>query len=72
MILVQILKVLPAASEFEIYDVDKLVLKGKIALSDKSIICDDIKDDMHFQNIYQSFHVESIDKIENIWEIKIR
>lgn len=72
MILVQLLKVLPAASAFKIYDENRPVLEGQIARYDKSLMFKDIKDDLLFQRTYQSFHVELVDKVDDIWIINVR
>lgn len=72
MILVQLLKVLPAASTFKIYDENRPVLEGQIARYDKSLMFKDVKDDLLFQRTYGSFHVELVDKVDDIWIINVR
>lgn len=72
MILMQIMKILPAASHFKVFDENRPVLEGSIAMSDKSVMFKSIQDDLKFQKVYGSFHVELIDKVDGIWIINIR
>lgn len=72
MILVQVLKVLPAGADFTIFDMNRPVLTGSLTRSDKSIIWPDIDSDIRYQKIYGSFHVELIDKVDDKWIINIR
>ena len=72
MILIQLLKVLPATSAFKIYDNNKPVLEGQLAQYDKSVMFKDVHDDMLFTNCYAAFHVELIDKVDGIWIINVR
>ena len=72
MILIQILKILPASSMFKILDEHKPVLEGMLSRYDKSIMFKTVDDDMKFQQIYSSFHVELIDKIDDVWIINVR
>ena len=55
MILVQLLKVLPAASAFKIYDENRPVLEGQIARYDKSLMFKDVKDDLSFKGYINLF-----------------
>ena len=72
MILIQVLKILPAASNFKIFDEHKPVLEGTISRYDKSLMFKNMDDDLRFQRVYQSFHVELIDKEDDIWLINVR
>lgn len=72
MILIQILKILPASSMFKVMDDNKPVLEGMLARYDKSIMFKTVDDDIKFQKIYASFHVELIDKVDDIWIINVR
>ena len=72
MILMQIMKILPAASHFKVLDDNRPVLEGSIAMSDKSVMFKSIDDNLQYINIYGSFHVELIDKVDGIWIISIR
>lgn len=72
MILMQIMKILPAASHFKILDANKPVLEGSIAVSDKSVMFKSVQDDLMYQKVYGVFHVELIDKVDGIWIINIR
>lgn len=72
MILVQLLKVLPAASTFKIFDDNKPVLEGAISQYDKTLMFKNVDDDLRFQKVYSSFHVELVDKEDNIWLINVR
>ena len=72
MILIQLLKVLPAASAFKIYDENRPVLEGQISMYDKSLMFKNVQDDLTFRKMYQSFHVELVDKVDDIWIINVR
>lgn len=72
MILVQVLKVLPAGADFSIFDMNRPILTGHIARSDKSIMWPDIDSDIKYQKMYAGFHVELIDKVYDKWIINIR
>ena len=72
MILIQLLKVLPAASAFKIYDENRPVLEGQISMYDKSLMFKNVQDDLAFRKMYQSFHVELVDKVDDIWIINVR
>ena len=72
MILVQLMKILPAASHFKVYDENRPILEGSISQFDKSVIFKSVNDDISYQRMYSSFHVELLDKIDDIWEINIR
>ena len=72
MILIQLLKVLPAASAFKIYDENRPVLEGQISMYDKSLMFKNVQDDLAFRKMYQSFHVELVDKVDDIWIIYVR
>ena len=72
MILMQIMKILPAASHFKVLDDNKPVLEGSIAMFDKSVMFKSIQEDLKYQKVYGSFHVELIDKVDGIWIINIR
>ena len=72
MILVQLLKILPAASAFKIYDENKPVLDGSISMYDKTLMFKSINDDLKFQKVYGNFHVELVDKVDDIWIINVR
>lgn len=72
MLLVQMLKVLPAGSTFKILDEYKPVMEANLSNYDKSIIFKNINDDLMYQKLYQTFHVELVDKIDDIWIINIR
>ena len=45
MILLQLMKILPAASAFKIYDDNKPVLEGTLSTFDKSLMFKSINDD---------------------------
>ena len=49
MIVMQIMKVLPAGAHFKILDEYKPVLEGSIAMADKSVMFKDINDDLKYQ-----------------------
>ena len=72
MILVEILKVLPAASCFKVLDDNKPVLEGSISNFDKTLMFKDANEDLKFQRVYSSYHVTLIDKEEGIWIINVR
>lgn len=72
MILIQLLKILPASSMFKIMDDNKPVLEGMLARYDKSLMFKTVDDDFKFQKIYSTFHVELVDKIDGIWIINVR
>ena len=72
MILIQLLKILPASSMFKIMDDNKPVLEGMLARYDKSLMFKTVDDDFKFQKIYSTFHVELVDKIDSIWIINVR
>ena len=73
MILQQLLKILPAASDFKVMDEYKPVLEGYISRYDKSIaIKGDISNFLLYNNVYQTFHVELVDKVDDIWIINVR
>ena len=61
MILLQLIKVLPAGSNIRIMDDNKPVLDAMIARSDKSLIFDDIRHSELYTKVYQNFHVELLD-----------
>lgn len=72
MVLCQILKVLPAASDFQIFQSNRPVLAGHIAQFDKSLMFASIDDDLKYQKIYAGFHVELVDKGDDgIWLINL-
>lgn len=72
MIVAQLMKVLPAASDFKIYDFNKPVVEGKIAQSDKSVIISDVATFERFNRIYQGYHVELVDKVDGVFIINVR
>ena len=72
MILHQLIKILPAASDFKIYDDNKPVLEGTLSTFDKSVMFKSINDDLSYQRIYSTFHVELVDKVDGIWIINVR
>lgn len=72
MIVMQIMKVLPAGAHFKILDDNRPVLEGSIAMADKSVMFKDINDDLKYQKIFGKFHVTLIDKENDIWIINIR
>lgn len=72
MILVQILKILPAASCFKVFDNNKPVLEGSVSSIDKTLMFKDANEDLKFQRVYSSYHVTLIDKEEGIWIINVR
>ena len=72
MILVQLLKILPAQSTFRIMDEYKPVLEGSISMYDKTLMFKSINDDLEFQQVYGNFHVELVDKVNDIWIINVR
>ena len=73
MIVMQIMKVLPAGAHFKILDEHRPVLEGSIAMADKSVMFKDINDDLKYQKVFGKFHVTLIDKDDNdIWIINIR
>lgn len=72
MIVMQIMKVLPAGAHFKILDEHRPVLEGSIAMADKSVMFKDVNDDLKYQKIFGKFHVTLIDMEDDIWIINIR
>ncbi len=72
MIVAQILKVIPSGEYFEILDMHKPVLTGAISTTDKLPMFNDVHDDMNYQRVYAAYHVELIDKVDNVWKINVR
>ena len=72
MILLQLIKILPAASAFKIYDDNKPVLEGTLSTFDKSVMFKSIDEDLKYQKVYSTFHVELVDKVDDIWIINVR
>ena len=72
MIVQQLLKVLPAASSFKIIDEYKPVMEGSISMYDKTIMFKSVDEYLKFQQVYGNFHIELVDKIDDIWIINVR
>lgn len=72
MIIAQVLKVIPSGEYFEIIDMNKPVLTGFISTVEKLPVFATVNDDMKYQRTYAAFHVELIDKVDNVWKINTR
>lgn len=72
MILLQLMKILPEASAFKIYDDNKPVLDGSISMYDKSLMFKTVNDFLVYEKVYSTFHVELVDKVDDIWIINVR
>jgi len=72
MILIQLMKILPAASAFKIYDDNKPVLDGSISMYDKSLLFKTVDEFLVYEKVYSNFHVELVDKVDDIWIINVR
>ena len=68
MIVMQIMKVLPAGSHFKILDENRPVLEGSLAMVDKSVMFKHVNDDLKYQKVFgfcrpvygRHFHAASI------------
>ena len=69
MIVAQILKVIPSGEYFEILDMSKPVLTGFVSTVEKIPVFATVQDDVKYQRVYAAFHVELIDKVDNVWKI---
>lgn len=72
MILAQLINVIPAASYFKVFDSNKPVLEGMTSVFDKSVIFEKVDDYLKYQKVYATFHVELVDKENDVWIINVR
>ena len=72
MIIAQVLKVIPSGEYFEIIDMNKPVLTGYVSTVEKLPVFATVNDDLKYQRVYAAFHVELIDKVDNVWKINTR
>lgn len=60
MIVKQLIDVLPAGTRFEIFDLHKKVLAGRISMYDKSLLFDGVTGAEKYEKVYSLFHVELV------------
>ncbi len=72
MILAQMFKVLPAGETFKIMDMNKPVLNGFVSTTEKIPVFGDAHEDLKYMQVYSAFHVELIDKVDDVWVINVR
>lgn len=60
MIVKQLIDVLPSGTKFEIFDLHKKVLAGKVSQYDKSLLFDDVSESEKYEKVYSLFHVELV------------